>query len=88
VNDRRPPASAGGVIVLKGGEAVFMHLFEIMTPDGEIIHTTTLQVYTAHGVVRARHRVIALEVPPTPLEQEDDRLSWDWDDFTLEEPTD
>ena len=66
---------------------MFMHVFEIMTADGEVIHITNMQVNTPHRVVRGRHRVIALEVPPPPLEQEDDRLPWDWEDFALEEPT-
>lgn len=68
---------------------MFLHQFEIVTPDGATTLLHTVQVLVPSRHVRVRHRLIELEPALEPGDSGLPELAvpddYDWEDFALDE---
>lgn len=71
---------------------MFLHMFEVTVPDGDVVHTQVIQVLSPERVLRVRHRVEELEIQE--CREPGEAPTWptwavppgeEWDDFDLDE---
>lgn len=64
---------------------MFLHVFEVVTPDGDIVHTSAMMVTTPEREVRVRHRLVEIDPPEDREDEAWGMTGEDWEDFDLDE---